>query len=259
MAGPRGETPAIFWNSGTMISIIIPTYQHAEALRACLASIAEQTFLDYEVIVVDDGSTDNTEEVVQSAPMKAMYIKQENGGAPKARNRGFAESKGEFVIFCDADVVLRPDCLEKMHTALATPPASPPAFVYSSFRFGWKKFELFPFDVEKLKKRNYIHSTSLVRRSHMVPWDESLKRLQDWDFFLTIVEHGGTGVWIPEVLFTVTKTREGMSEWVPRIAYTPLGKFFGLWQTAVDKYEQAHAIIVKKHSLDCHPEPFDSA
>ena len=80
MAESRGETPAIFWNSGTMISIIIPTYQHAEALRACLASIAEQTFLDYEVIVVDDGSTDNTEEVVQSAPMKAMYIKQENGG-----------------------------------------------------------------------------------------------------------------------------------------------------------------------------------
>lgn len=230
-----------------MISIIIPTYQHAEALRLCLASIAQQTFTDFEVIVVDDGSKDSTEEVVRTAPVKAKYIKLENGGAPRARNRGFAVSSGEFVIFCDADVVMRPDCLQKMHDALLT--HADTAFAYSSFRFGWKKFTLFPFDGAKLKKQNYIHSTSLVRRVSVVPWDESLKRLQDWDFFLTIIEHGGAGIWIPEVLFTVLKTRAGMSEWIPSIAYTRVCKFLGLWQTAVDKYEQACAVIAAKHSL----------
>lgn len=230
-----------------MISIIIPTYQHAEALLLCLASIAHQTFSDYEVIVVDDGSTDSTKEVVRASSVKVKYIKQENGGAPQARNRGFAESSGEYVIFCDADVVMVEDCLAKMLQTLRM--HSDCQFVYSSFRFGPKRFRSFPFDPARLRRENYIHSTSLVRREAVVSWDELLKKLQDWDFFLTIVERGGKGVWIPKELFTVQVTRPGMSSWVPRIAYTKLGRSLGLWKTAVSRYDEACDIVKDKHDI----------
>ena len=75
------------------ISIIIPTYEHGDTLEKCLLSLFSQTFKDYEIIVVNDGSTDNTAEILEKYKDKIKIISQENRGAQVARNNGFKESK----------------------------------------------------------------------------------------------------------------------------------------------------------------------
>lgn len=238
-----------------MISIIIPTYNHRGALQKCLASIVAQTYSDYEIIIVDDGSTDGTYNslllplTLRGSDLPAgkagtglqVLRHEKNLGANAARNRGWKEATGEYVLFCDADVVMQPQMLERMMRTLAEHAEA--SYVYSSFKFGWKTFRLWPFDAEKLRRMPYIHSTSLVRRAHMPKggWDESLRRLQDWDFFLTMFEEGHTGIWIPEVLFMVEARKSGMSQWLPSFAY----KLSFL--PSVKRYRVAEAIIRAKH------------
>ncbi len=227
------------------ISVIIPCYQHAGTIRRCLESVFGQTHAELEVIVVDDGSTDRLEAAIAPFRSRLTFIRQENRGGPAARNRGFAASTGERAIFCDADIVLRRDALEKMLQALEAHPEA--AYAYASFKFGWKKFRLWPFDAARLKQMNYIHTTSLIRRERFPGFDESLKRFQDWDLWLTMMERGAIGVWIPETLFTVKPRKGGISEWLPSFVYRLPWKLFGFKPRPVSRYEDAAGIVRRKH------------
>jgi len=87
-------------------SVIIPTYNRANLLERCLNSLVEQTFKDFEVLVCDDGSTDNTKEISQKfeSVLDIKYLWEENWGGPaRPRNRGIAVSKGEWICFLDSD------------------------------------------------------------------------------------------------------------------------------------------------------------
>ena len=103
-----------------MISIIIPVYNQAQKLILTLKSLALQTYSDYEVIIVNDGSTDNVEAIFSaysktiSSSQRYVFLNQVNRGAPAARNRGWQEAQGEFFIFCDADAYLKPEALDTM-------------------------------------------------------------------------------------------------------------------------------------------------
>ena len=234
------------------ISIIIPVYNHAPALAQCLQSIKNQTLNipsftkegeggGLEIIIVNDGSTDITPDELEKLTLQFSNSPilhtshQPNQGAPVARNNGFAQSSGQYVIFCDADVVMKPDMLEKMVKVLdANPDVS---YVYSAFKFGWKKFKLWEFDADKLKQMPYIHTTSLIRREHFSGFDPNLKRLQDWDLWLTMLEKGYIGKWIPEVLFSV-KAGGSMSSWIP--------SFFTNFSA---DYNQATERVKTKHNL----------
>ncbi|MDD5290315.1 MAG: glycosyltransferase family A protein [Patescibacteria group bacterium] len=234
------------------LSIIIPFYRNFKNLSNCLASLTKQTVFDLwgrevEVIVVDDGSGGN-ENVFQSSIINIQYFKTVHSGAPAARNFGFQKSSGEYVFFCDADVVfLKTDALEKMIKILEENPNK--AFCYSSFKFGWKKFPGVKFDAEKLKQNNYISTMSLVRRAWLEkistdkPWDESLKKFQDWDLWLSIVENGGEGILISDYLWQA-HSHGTMSAWLPSIFY----KIFRS-SNKVKKYEEEKTIVMKKHKL----------
>ncbi|HTM68915.1 MAG TPA: glycosyltransferase family A protein [Candidatus Binatia bacterium] len=229
------------------ISIVIPTYQHARELPLCLASIFGQEFKDFEVIVVNDGSTDGTDDAIKPFLGRVTYIKQENRGGNAARNRGWNESKGDYVLFCDADVIMRPDMLAKMLEALGQNPKA--AYAYSSFKFGWKKFRLWPFDAARLREMNYIHTTSLIRREHFPGFDESIKRLQDWDLWLTMMEQGHSGVWVPEYLFQCLPHKGGISLWVPKAFNAIPWKKLGIRMKNMEKLEEARRIMREKHHL----------
>lgn len=96
----------------TTVSIIIPAYNSARFLPEAIESVLAQTYKDYEIIVVDDGSTDNTKEVLKPYLDKIKYVYQENRGAASARNTGIKHSQGEYIAFLDADDVWLP---EKLH------------------------------------------------------------------------------------------------------------------------------------------------
>lgn len=95
------------------VSVIIPTYQHAHFVGQAIQSVLAQTYKDYEIIVVDDGSSDNTSEVLAEFGDQVTVIYQENRGLSAARNTGIRASKGEYVAFLDADDVWMPAKLEK--------------------------------------------------------------------------------------------------------------------------------------------------
>jgi glycosyltransferase involved in cell wall biosynthesis len=95
-----------------MISIIIPLYNKEHQIANTLQTVFSQTYSDYEIVVVDDGSTDRSADIVASLEDKRIHlIHQPNAGVSAARNRGVAESRGEFVAFLDADDEWKPDYL----------------------------------------------------------------------------------------------------------------------------------------------------
>jgi glycosyltransferase involved in cell wall biosynthesis len=232
-----------------MISIIIPVYNGEKTLIETVESIEKQSYRDFEVFIINDGSTDKTRKVFEKYANENKFennyyfINQSNKGAPAARNRGFKDSRGQHLFFCDADAVLKPRALEKMLYTLESNPTA--SYCYSSFLWGRKTFKLWPFDPEKLKEMPYIHSMSLIRREHFPEsgWDESIKKLQDWDLWLTMLENGYYGVYIDEVLFKV-KPGGTISSWLPAFAY----KYFK-FLPAVKKYNRAVKIIKEKHNL----------
>ena len=101
-------------------SIIIPIYNVEEFIKECLDSVMSQTFKDYEVIAVNDGTKDNSMDIVKK--YKVKIINQENGGLSSARNTGVKHAKGEYIIFLDSDDTIERDLLKKLDTATKDKP-----------------------------------------------------------------------------------------------------------------------------------------
>ena len=99
-----------------LLSFIVPTYNSAQTLKRCIDSIISQTNSNWELIIVDDGSTDNTNEIVKEflGEYNIRYIYQENGGPGKARNNGIKHAKGYYIVFLDSDDYFEPDLVEKL-------------------------------------------------------------------------------------------------------------------------------------------------
>jgi glycosyltransferase involved in cell wall biosynthesis len=102
------------------ISVVIPTYNRAEQVSAAVRSVLEQTLPPHEVIVVDDGSTDRTAELLQPWMDRIRYIPKPNGGVSSARNRGIIEATGDLVAFLDSDDTWHPDKLRKQADFMAS-------------------------------------------------------------------------------------------------------------------------------------------
>lgn len=101
------------------VSVVIPTYNYGRFIGETIDSVLTQTYAIAEVIVVDDGSTDETEEVVKNFGEKVRYINQQNLGVGAARNKGVESSTGEFIAFLDADDTWLPEKIEKQITKFA--------------------------------------------------------------------------------------------------------------------------------------------
>ena len=183
------------------VSIIIPTFNRAGTITKSIESVLRQSFSDFELIIVDDGSRDNTEDVVNSlADDRIRYIRQEtNSGGSAARNVGIHEARASLVAFQDSDDVWMPDKLSSQLAALDDPALSP-GLVYSGFlHIRGEKTTYLP-GSRIAQKDGWIHDqlllgnfistqTVLVKREFLEQvglFDESLPRLQDWDLFLRL-------------------------------------------------------------------------
>lgn len=117
--------------SDNTVSVIIPSYNSERFLAETIDSVLSQSYQKFEIIVVDDGSTDNTKGIAARYP-SVRYIYQHNQGASVARNRGMAESHGSYLLFLDSDDRLLPNALELAVNYLDTHPAC-------GFVFGWSR------------------------------------------------------------------------------------------------------------------------
>ena len=102
-----------------LVSVIIPTYNRANLIKRSVESVLNQTYKNLELLIIDDGSTDNTKKIIDTLNDKRIiYIKQQNQGASAARNKGIENARGEYIAFQDSDDVWHLDKLEKQIIAL---------------------------------------------------------------------------------------------------------------------------------------------
>ena len=181
------------------VSAIIPTYNCAHLLPQAIESAIHQSHRLQEIIVVDDGSTDNTEECVRPFLSQIRYVKQENRGLAGARNRGIRESTAEFVAFLDADDVWLFEKTEKQLSAFRSSPdaaltftdarvLSPSGKTMPTFMNGKDAREGYVFDV-LLRSSFILPSTAMIRRSCLEDvglFDEGLLCVEDLDLWLRI-------------------------------------------------------------------------
>lgn len=184
------------------VSVVIPTYNYAHFLREAIESVLAQTFRDFEVIVVDDGSTDNTPEVVAQFGDRVQYIRQANQGPNAARNTGVLAARGEFIALLDADDLWLPDKLSRQVALADTRPEA--GLIYSGMllfdsesgavigyhplarcREGWVLRDLYMY--------HFVPSpTPLIRREvfeQVGIFDETAIGPDDWDLLMRIAAH----------------------------------------------------------------------
>lgn len=193
----------------TAISVIIPCYKQAEYLPEALDSLMAQTFGDWEAIVVNDGSPDNTEEVALAYAAKEpriKYLSLENGGVARARNRGIDMAQGEYILPLDADDTIAPTYLEKAKAVLDSDPMLKVVYCRASF-FGEKSgpWELKYNDFKNLLIGNTIFVSALFRKADAKAiggFDEAMTiGYEDWDFFIRLLDGENHVYQIPEILF----------------------------------------------------------
>ncbi len=189
------------------VSVILPTYNRADTLPRAVKSVLAQTFGDYELLIIDDGSTDRTPSVVeQLEDPRIRYIRlARNRGVSAARNRGFSEARGEFIAFLDSDDEWLPRKLERQVDLLRQAPDSV-GMAYSgalNVHPGGRRSEYLPRDggdlLPVLLIHNVIHATPsvLLRRAvvHAVgDFDETLPAIEDYDYWLRVAKRSQIAV-----------------------------------------------------------------
>lgn len=236
------------------LSFIMPVYK-PKVLAKCLKSLGEQSLKEFEVIMVLDGPDKAAESLARDsfAKYRIPYtiVEQENKGANAARNRGAKEAKGDYWVFWDCDCVIEPHAAKAWVDLFDSRPEV--GFIYSGYKFSDEKGAINsqPFDPYTLRVRNYITTMSPLRAS-LFPkdgWGEELKSLQDWDFWLSVVEGGGKGLFMQGYSFS---TEYPDPESISGKGCTP-----EVWLERVDAVKKRHGIPDRKvcvtslsHGLD---------
>jgi glycosyltransferase involved in cell wall biosynthesis len=143
------------------VSIIIPTFNCARFLERTLKSVFAQTYSDYEIIVVDDGSTDETKDLISYWDEKVTYIYQPNQGPSAARNLGVSKSTGELLAYLDADDAFYPEFLDKQVTFLDSHPEC--GIVHCKVTFMDENDRLISFDIRRKKPLSPIQGFCIMQ------------------------------------------------------------------------------------------------
>ena len=194
------------------VSVIIPCFNYGKFLAEAVESVINQTFKDFEIIIVNDGSNDNSKEVAEDLvnkyrnDLQIRLINQLNSGQPAiTRNNGIKEAKGDYILCLDADDKIAPTMLEKSMSVLEAFPDLGVAYTHrQDFDGSGQLVKASEYNFELLKRQNILSVCSLFRKK---VWEEvggyrtNVKGLEDWDFWIALGAKGYFGKLIPEPLF----------------------------------------------------------
>jgi glycosyltransferase involved in cell wall biosynthesis len=212
----RPDDPAAMSGPVPAVSVIVPCYNGGRFLDALMASLDRQTFRDFEIVIVDDGSSDpETLRKLATLEGRARVIHQENRGLSGARNAGIRAARSDLVAPLDCDDAFEPPFLAE---AVALMRNAPPdvAVVFSHMRLtgvatGFLERHFNRFDV---LFTNPMPSGLLLRKScweAVGGYDETLRDgYEDWEFTLRLSQHGYRGIEIPKPYYVYAMAREGM-------------------------------------------------
>jgi glycosyltransferase involved in cell wall biosynthesis len=202
--------------SEPQISVVIPAYNGARTVAATIDSVLRQSREDFELIVVDDGSTDETADLVEDllrGDPRARLVRQPNGGTAAARNMGLAQARGELVSFLDNDDLWMPEYLARMSAALEREPGAGLSYTDAWILDDRTKrvrtktaLQFFPTVnprapaatvLRALLKTNFIMSSVTARRQALEEvggFDPELSGVDDYDLWIRVVATGRTAV-----------------------------------------------------------------
>lgn len=241
-----------------IISVIIPAYNVESTIAQTIDSVLKQTFNDFEVIVIDDGSTDRTVEIVRAINDPRISIfSYRNGGLPVARNRGIGRAKGEYLAFLDADDLWTVDKLAKQHAALVANPEAGVAYSQTCYidRQGKFLYNCHPIAfagnvLEQLLLTNFLSNGSnpLIRRRAIEAvgeFDPNLKSSEDWDYYLRLAAKY-TFVVVPEYQILYRQGASNMSrnvETMKQTGYIVLNRAYQAAPTLASLRPQSFSIF----------------
>tara|TARA_R110002096_G_scaffold398734_1_gene594868 strand:+ start:7383 stop:8213 length:831 start_codon:yes stop_codon:yes gene_type:complete len=192
-----------------LVSIIVPCYNQAQYLYEALESVEQQSYKEWECIIVNDGSTDNTEDIAKTWVLKDIrfkFINQSNLGVSSARNTGIKSSKGSLILCLDADDLISEDYLQLAVEALSNNPNL--SLIYSEaekFEKKTGKWELAEFSLQRMAESNIIFNAAFFKKedwNRVGGYDEKMKEgLEDWEFWIHILKDGGQVYQIQKVCF----------------------------------------------------------
>lgn len=207
---------------GKNVSIIVPCFNHGHFLDETLSSVLQQSYEDWECIIVNDGSTDNTEEIANKwceKDSRFKYIKKQNGGLSNARNTGIKMANADFILPVDADDIIHRDYLKKLLPILVKDKSLAIVSCYSKFFKNDISNVIYEFKpsgntVGNLLFENNLIATSLFRKSCWVEvggYDEKMKNgFEDWEFWVAITKSGWKYKIVEEFLFYYRKAKKSM-------------------------------------------------
>ncbi|OIP68189.1 MAG: glycosyl transferase family A, partial [Oscillatoriales cyanobacterium CG2_30_40_61] len=201
-----------------LISVIIPVYNGEKTIKETILSVLNQTFENWELIIINDGSTDSTIEIIaQIQNTKIRVFNCENAGLAKSRNRGIDHSQGEYISFLDADDLWTPDKLEAQFQALQENPEAMVAYSWtdyidqsSQFLHSGRHITINGNIYQHLLVNNFLENGSnpLIRKqalNQVGKFDTSLKAGEDWDMWLRLAVHYQfVAVPLPQILYRVS-------------------------------------------------------
>lgn len=189
-----------------LISVVVTCYNHENYIEQCLRSIFNQTYRNLELIVLDDGSTDSSNQIIQEvlkdSPFVTTFESHKNIGVVRTRNKGLNLLNGDYFLFVDSDDFLDDRYVEELFDCAINHQAD---IVYCDL-FNFEKNEVYlkaqEFELHSLLVSNYISNCSLVKKAILkgIYYDEKLsgKKLEDYDFFLNlIINKGAKAVYQP--------------------------------------------------------------
>lgn len=185
-----------------LVTAVIPAYNAARFVGAAIQSVLSQTYRDIEIIVVDDGSTDDTAVAVRPFADRVRYVRQDNSGVSVARNHGISLSRGEYVALLDADDEWEPEKITVQVSALSDRPESVASFTATTYvdeRSGTSRVERCR-DASDMTAALLVSSSvvgppsaALIRRRTLAKvggFDPLLSQSADWDMWLRLAEVG---------------------------------------------------------------------
>ena len=213
--------------SDTLISIIIPCYNDAQYIEQSLKSALNQTYPYKEVIVVDDGSNQETKAVLKKIESKiTRLITQENQGQSTARNVGINAAKGDFILVLDSDDYFEPSFCEEAVAVFSTDTSIKIVTCHATLLFPDNRKEVFipkGGDIKNFMFTNCALGTSMFKKEDWLMcggYDESMRSgFEDWEFFIRLLKSGGTAFGIQKPLYTYRKREASTTSKANKIRY----------------------------------------
>ncbi len=196
-------------SSKVVVSVIMPCFNQGCFLKESVTSVLNSSYKNLEIILVNDGSTDKTEEISLQLEKEFPFIHyfyQENKGPSAARNLGILNSVGSIILPLDSDDLISEDYIAEAVKILESKPNVKVVYCEAE-KFGDRvgKWNLPEFSLNKLVRRNLIFTTALYRKSDWAEiggYDEKMTwSLEDWDFWLSMLKNGGEVVRLPKIGF----------------------------------------------------------